>query len=192
MIRIGRNLIGARGLVTALAVLSLLPAGCSKTQSTQEAVDAQLKALNQPKANLAKFAGKVTVDGQPPVLQKGKALLVMLYDQKNPENNKHMLYSVCKKDGSFEFYRYVAGDGAPVGSYVVLFAELGASRQKGLVQPDALMNLYDDPDKNAQNKDFVIELAAPGKSNYVFNLELAGKEAVTTPGPHAITEIRKD
>jgi len=191
MIRIGRNLIGARGLVTALAVLSLLPAGCSKTQSTQEAVDAQLKALNQPKANLAKFAGKVTVDGQPPTLQRGKVLLVMLYDQKNPDKNKPPLFATCKKDGSFEFYRYVAADGAPVGSYVVLFAELSASRQKGMTQPDALKNLYDDPDKNANNKDFVVEIAPPGRTDYAFNLELAGKDPVT-PGPHAVTEIRKD
>jgi hypothetical protein len=192
MIRIGRNLIGARGLVTALAVLSLLPAGCSHTQSTQEALDAQLKALNMQQATLAKFAGKVTIDGQPPAPPRGQALRVILFDKKNPDKNKRPPSAPCQKDGSFEFYMYSKGDGAPVGSYVVLFAELTNSRTKGLVQPDGLKNLYDDPDKNAQNTEFVLELAPPGKTDYAFNLEVAGKEPVATPGPHAISEIRKD
>jgi hypothetical protein len=191
MIRIGRNLIGARRLLAALAALSLLPAGCSKTQSTQEAVDAQLKALNTTKANLARFAGKVTIDGQPPTVNRGQVLLVILYDQKDPEKNKAPLSTVCKKDGSFEFYRYVAGDGVPVGSYVVLFAELKQSRAKGLIQPDGLKNLYDDPDKNAQNKDFVAEVAPPGRTDYDFNLDVAGKEP-GTPGAHAVTQILKN
>ncbi len=43
MIRIGRNLIGARGLLTALAVLSLFPAGCNNTQSSQAALDVAIK-----------------------------------------------------------------------------------------------------------------------------------------------------
>ncbi len=97
----------------------------------------------------------------------------------------------CRKDGSFTFYTYTAGDGVPVGSYVVLFAELHPSRQKGLIQPDGLKNLYDDPDKNGQNKDFVVTVAEPGKTDYDFNLDLAGKEPAT-PGPHAVAEIRKD
>jgi hypothetical protein len=191
MIRLGRNLIGARGLLAALAALSLLSAGCSKTQSTQDAVDAQLKELNTTKSNLAKFAGKVTIDGQPPTFTRGQVLLVILYDQKNPDKNKTPLYAACKKDGSFEFYRYVAGDGVPVGSYVVLFAGLKANRAKGLIQPDALKNLYDDPDKNAQNKDFVAEVAPPGRTDYDFNLDIAGKDPAT-PGPHAVTQILKN
>jgi len=47
----------------------------------------------------------------------------------------------------------------------------------------------DDPDQNSQNKDLVVELTAPGKTNFVFNLETAGKDPVTTPGPHAVTKI---
>jgi hypothetical protein len=191
MIRIGRNLIGARGLVTSLAVLSLLPAGCSHTQSTQDALDAQLKTLNVEKATLAKFAGKVTIDGQPPAPPRGQALRIILFDRKSPDKNKSPLSAPCQKDGRFEFYMYSKADGAPVGSYVVLFAELTNSRARGLVQPDGLKNLYDDPDKNAQNPEFVVELAPPGKTDYAFNLELAGKDPAT-PGPHAVTEIRKD
>ena len=192
MFRIGRGLIAASGLAAAVAVCSLPLAGCGKTQSTQQAIDAQLDALNLPRANLAPFAGKVMIDGQAPELKRGKVLLVILYDQKNPDKNKPPLYAVCKKDGSFEFYRYVAGDGAPVGSYVVLFAELNASRRQGMLGPDGLNNLYDDPDKNVQNPDFVVELAPPGKTDYVVNLEIAGKQAVSSPGPHAVTQIRKE
>jgi hypothetical protein len=61
----------------------------------------------------------------------------------------------------------------------------------GLGQPDGLSNLYDDPDQNSQNKDLVVELTAPGKTNFLFNLETAGKDPVTTPGPHAVTKIGK-
>lgn len=191
MIRFARNPIGTGGPLTAMAVLSLFLAGCTKTQSTNEAVDAQLKALNTQRETLAKFAGRVTVDGQAPEIKRGQVLLVMLYDQKNPDKNKPPTYASCKKDGSFEFYRYVKGDGVPLGSYVVLFAELNSSRAKGLVQPDGLKNLYDDPDKNAKNSNFVVEITPPGKTDYDFNLEVGGKDP-GTPGAHAVTEIRKN
>lgn len=190
MIRIVRNLLGARGLLAAIAVLSLVPAGCQKSQTSQQALDAQLAAANLQKESTAPFAGTVTVDGQPPAPARGQSLIVMLYDQKDPEKNKPPLTAVCRKDGRFEFYTYAAGDGVRQGSYVVLFAQLMGKRGVGMVQPDGLLNLYDDPDKNAQNKDFVVEVASPGKTNYVFNLEIAGKQPAT-PGPHAVTEIRK-
>jgi hypothetical protein len=191
VIRIGRNLIGARGLVTSFAVFSLLPAGCSKTQTTQEALDAQFKVLKVGQATLAKFAGKVTIDGQPPAPPRGQALRIILFDRKNLDKNKRPLSAACQKDGRFEFYTYAKADGAPVGSYVVLFAELTNNRARGFVQPDGLKNLYDDPDKNAQNPEFVVELAPPGRTDYSFNLEFAGKDPAT-PGPHAVTEILKN
>lgn len=37
----------------------------------------------------------------------------------------------------------------------------------------------------------MVELAAPGKTNFAFNLETAGKEPVTTPGPRAVTKTGK-
>jgi hypothetical protein len=189
MFRISRNLIGALGMGTALAVLCLAAAGCNKTQTPQQALDSQLQTLHVQKEPLGQFAGRVTIDSQPPNVPRGKALVVMLYDPKNPE--KRLKYAVCRKDGNFSFYTYTAGDGVRLGSYVVLFAELTAARRAGLLSPDGLKNLYNDPDKNAQNKDFVVTVDAPGKADYDFNLQLAGKDP-GTPGPHAVKEIRKD
>jgi hypothetical protein len=191
MTRDGRNRRGASSVLAILAFVNVLLAGCSSGQSTDQAVDAQLKSLHLERAPLGRFAGKVTVDGQSPTVDRGKALVVMLYDQTHPEKNKPALYTTCKKDGSFSFYTYTAGDGVPLGTYVVLFAELNVNRGKGLVQPDALKNLFDDPDKNYENKDLVVTVSAGGKTDYDFNLEMAGKDPVATPGPHAITEILK-
>jgi hypothetical protein len=135
MIRIGRTLLGASGVLSALAMLTLLPSGCSHGPSTQQAVDAQLESLHLEREPLGQFAGKVTIDGQPPSFERGKVLLVMLYDQTHPEKNKPALYTTCQKDGKFAFFTYTAGDGVPLGTYVVLFARLSSSRGKGLVQP---------------------------------------------------------
>jgi hypothetical protein len=180
---------GAR--LAGLAVLGLVVVGCSGRQSPQQALDAQLKAANITKADLASFAGKVTIDGQTPEYKRAQPLVVMLWDKSHPDKNTPPINSVCQKDGSFEFSRYVKGDGVPPGSYVVLFGQFTSKGKMGLGQPDGLNNLYDDPDKNSQNKDLVLELAAPGKTNFLFNLEIAGKEPETTPGPHAVTKIGK-
>jgi hypothetical protein len=185
MFRIRRRLFGACGMGSALAVLCLAAAGCNKTQTTQEALDSQLQTLHLQKEPLAPFGGKVTIDNQAPNVPRGQGLYVILYDPKNPA--KKLQRIACRKDGSFSFYTYTTGDGARVGSYVVLFAELRSSRERGLVGPDGLNNLYNDPDK----KEFVVSVEAPGKTDYEFNLKIAGKEAAT-PGPHAVTEIRKD
>jgi hypothetical protein len=139
---------------------------------------------------LAKFAGKVTVDGQPPSSEQGEPLLVMLYDRKQADGNKLPLAIDCRKDGSFEFYTYVPGDGVPEGSYVVLFAQLSGAAASGRGQPDALKNLYNDPDKNAQDPQFVVDLKPPGKSDYAVDLDVAARDP-GTPGPHAITQFRK-
>jgi hypothetical protein len=163
--------------------------GCGH-HSSDQALDAQLQALNLQKVKLAKFAGTVTVDGQPPSSEGGEPLLVMLYNRKEPVKNKPPLAVDCRKDGSFEFYTYVPGDGVPEGSYVVLFAQLSGAAASGRSQPDALKNLYNDPDKNAQDQDFVVELKSPGKSNYAFDLKVA-LEDPGKPGPHAVTEFRK-
>ncbi len=151
-----------------------------------------MQSLHLEKADLGKFAGKVTIDGSPPKTARGKVLLVILYDPAHPDKNKPPIQAACKPDGSFSFFTYSANDGVAIGKYVVLFAQLMASRGRGLVQPDGLKNLYDDPDKNSEDKDFVVTVTQSGKTDYNFNLEIAGKDPVTSPGPHAITEIRKD
>jgi|HubBroStandDraft_6_1064221.scaffolds.fasta_scaffold80982_2 hypothetical protein len=192
MIRIGRRLCGTFIVVSALCALGLVNGGCSSHQSSQQALDAQLKSLHTEKANLGKFAGRVTIDGSPPQVERGKKLIVILYDQANKDKSKSPIFSSCNADGSFAFYSYSANDGVPVGTYVVLFAELTASRSKGLTQPDGLKNLYNDPDKNMQDKDLVVSVTQPGRTDYSFNLDIAGKDPVTAPGPNAVTEFRKN
>ncbi len=92
--------------------------------------------------------------------------------------------------GEFSFAKYKPGDGIVAGDYVIVFAQLMLNRSDGIYQgPDALTNLYNDPDKNGTNPEFSIKHEAPGKSNYVFNLAVAGQEAVSEPGPRSVTTI---
>src|SRR5579871_4036766 len=128
MIHIGRTAKGTGATVAAPALLGLLLVGCGGSQSSQQALTAQLQSLSASKAKLARFAGKVTIDNQSPTIERGQSLLVMLYNQKDPEKNKPPLSVACQNDGSFAFYTYERGDGVPEGSYVVLFAQLYARR----------------------------------------------------------------
>jgi hypothetical protein len=93
------------------------------------------------------------------------------------------------------------------GKYIVTFAELhqaqiaggpkpiGGGRGPGgqmrhtLGPPDELKNLYNDPDKNATDEKFKLNLQMPGQDNYQVDLAVAGKEPVAQAAPHAVTEI---
>jgi hypothetical protein len=55
--------------------------------------------------------------------------------------------------------------------------------------PDELKNLYSDPDKNAKEDIYVLDVKPPGKDNYQFELSIAGKEVVPR-GPNAVKEIK--
>jgi hypothetical protein len=121
-------------------------------------------------------------------------LVVMLYDPKNPRAGGP-LHAVCTNDGDFQFGTYEKGDGVKPGSYVVLFAELtpalmASKRSNGLRGPDGLMNLYNDPDKNGQDDRFKIELSEPGKTDWDFQLEAAGKQPIANPGPNAVMGLK--
>jgi hypothetical protein len=181
-------------MAAGVAMLALLNLGCGKSDGVNTAMDQQMKELNVQKQSVAKFAGHVTIDGKSPREAYPKqVLVVMLYDPKNPKGGGP-LHTICRNDGEFEFSTYERGDGVPPGSYVVLFAELnhplmGSKRAKRLKGPDSLMNLYNDPDKNAENPRFKIDLAEPGKTDEGFDLEVQGKQPIGTPGPHAVTEL---
>ena len=54
--------------------------------------------------------------------------------------------------------------------------------------PDGLKNLYSDPEKNKNEKEFNIEVAEPGKGDYEFNLSIAGKEGVPV-GQYAVRRL---
>jgi hypothetical protein len=147
-----------------------------------------MKAAGEQPLTLAKFAGKVQVDGSPPKPEEGHALVVMLYPS---QPNKTILVARCGADGAFEFTTEKKGDGVPKGSYVVLFGEFKIGARAAYKQPDDLKNLYDDPDKNGQDSQFKVDLQPPGKTGCQFDLKLAGQEAAS-PGPNAILRLPQE
>jgi hypothetical protein len=180
-------------MMVVCALVGVLAAGCGGTSSADQALDQQLKASNATREVVARFAGKVTIDGQPPAPGTKEATVVILYDPTNPPSpRKPPRFTYCGKEGQFEFHTYARGDGVPVGSYVVLFAQLktGGRGSPGFKPPDALKNLYNDPDKNALIPEFKIDHTAPGRTDYAFDLSTAGKDPIAEPGAKAITQIR--
>ena len=156
-------------------VLSLAAtvAGCGQGQTAQNGADEYFK--NTPgikKASVAKFSGRVSVDGQPPTAE-GR-LFVVLNDPEHLSDPQKAtpIFAKCDQEGRFEFTSYQGGDGVPIGKYVVTFAQLHlqASQPKGrgfggrgsqftqqYVGPDALKNLYNDPEKNKGEDTFLID-----------------------------------
>jgi hypothetical protein len=169
---------------------AFMAVGCSHQQSADEATDAALKAQGLDKETVYPLAGKVTVDGQPPQAQpKSNPIVVVLNDMSKPDVPPRERRRVeLNPQGDFAFNTYKVDDGVPAGKYVVTFAQFKYNKKKGLLGPDQLKNLYNDPDKNAQNKDFVIDHQSSGKTDYLFNLEVQGKEAAAA-GPHSLTEV---
>ncbi len=112
----------------------------------------------------------------------------MLVDPKNPQTGVRK--AICDKEGYFAFSSYESGDGVPPGTYVVLFGQFNMGGGLGHFDPPDLMhNLYNDPEKNAATPEFTVTVTAPGKSDYAFNLALAGKEPIDQPGPTAVTKL---
>ncbi|HET6324181.1 MAG TPA: hypothetical protein VFG04_05735 [Planctomycetaceae bacterium] len=186
--------------LVALFILPIALAGCAPQKSESEAIDRFFK--DNPKAKretVAKFAGHVTVDGQPP--EKGSTRLFILLNDPQHLQKLPTRFMQVADDGSFEFMTYLAGDGVPVGKYVVEFVQLhpprgGRQRQGGgigrtFVGPDVLKNLYNDPERNQQQdeKTFVVNVEAPGRTDYDFNLAVAGKDPVIAPGKYAATTV---
>jgi hypothetical protein len=159
--------------------------GCGSAK-VQERMKAQLAETKGTDAPVAKFSGKVTIDGVPPSLPPRYVLVLILYGDKDREPGQEIIYhTVCDKDGNFEFTRYTKGDGVPPGSYTVLFEALMPRRGSRFSGEDQLKNLYNDPDKSP----FHVDIKPPGKSDWDFNLEIAGKDPVA-PGPRSVKRIR--
>jgi hypothetical protein len=174
--------------------LGVLPfiIGCGSQKSGSATLEGQLKEMNLARDPTVQFAGTVTIDGKPPrdVIKDG--LFIMLYNpQKPPAEKAAPLKAIVNREtGHFSFTTYAQGDGVPVGTYVVLFVALRHTvlgKDPGFHEPDALLNRYNDPDKNGESTDLKITVAAPGKSDYQFDLKLDGQEAVAAPGAHAVT-----
>jgi hypothetical protein len=174
-------------LLCASTIASLL--GCGRTQSSGAGLNNALATAAMGKEPVYPLAGKVTIDGAPPQLDKRDSLVVMLNDADRldaPSLKKK--YVQTDQEGAFSFSTYAPNDGLKAGKYVLTFAVLKDRSKIGMLGPDKLHNLYNDPDENSKVAAFVIEHQAPGKSDYTFNLEVSGKEP-TTPGPHALTRL---
>lgn len=160
-------------------------------QTGQQALEKQLAANGQTLTSVAKFSGRVTIDGQTPAVAKqGQMLLVMLYDPTDPPSRQHPIQRAnVDKNGEFEFQTYNKGDGVKEGSYIVLFAAFKPKGHGAFGGPDGLENLYNDPDQNEKNPDFKITVKRPGRTDYRFDLAVAGRQPVESPGAHAVTKI---
>jgi hypothetical protein len=187
--------VGKRGVTSQLSVVGFLPlaaltlafAGCGD-QGTQKRMAQQLEEIKGNTFEVAKFSGKVTIDGQTPSVPPRSVLVLMLYSAKDVQPGHEIIYeTVCDKEGHFEFTRFTKGDGVPPGSYTVLFGELTPRHGAQFIGPDRLGNRYNDPDTSP----FHVEIKSPGKTDWEFNLEVAGKDPIPSAGPHAVTRILK-
>jgi hypothetical protein len=204
----GRRPCRLRFGVAAALFFAAAASGCNSQRSGNQALDDQFKDNPQfKKTAVAKFAGTVPVDGQPPA--KEWKLYVILTDAQHLDENAHAdkprLCAPCDSEGKFAFGTYDKADGVAVGKYVVTFVELHApvaktfgGKSRGAVSmgarpsylgPDELKNLYNDPDKNKDEPTFNVDLQPPGKDNYTFDLAVAGKETAPA-GPNAVTKIK--
>jgi hypothetical protein len=181
--------------LVALFTLATALAGCSGRPSNEQSKEAFYKAnpeIAAHKQQIGKFSGHVTVDGQPP--SEGTTLFIALNNAEHPEPNPKLL-APCDADGHFEFKTYEKGDGVPVGTYIVEFVGLKKQMVKGrarvvrFVGPDTLNNLYNDPEKNKDNPTFKVDVTQPGRTDYEFELKVAGQQPVASPGKLAITKV---
>ena len=177
------------GILAGLAVLAT--SGCGRS-SAEQRLGVQLKAANATKHDVSPLAGKVLVDGLPArTVSSSQRTVVVLFDRTKadlPVNQRPI--AECNPQGEFTFSTYGNGDGVKVGQYVVAIAQLPVESREG---PDSrgldeLKNRYNDPDKNAERPEFVIDHKSPGKTDYQFELKVAGEEPVTSPAPRAVTQ----
>jgi hypothetical protein len=178
-------------IVTALIVVTELTAiaGCSRTRTADEALNSALKSAGLSREQVYPFAGKVMVDGAAPAWKYDEVMLVVLNDPEHldlPMTQKSII--MTRPNGEFSATTYTRDDGIKAGKYILTFAVFQKSLRRGLLGPDRLNNLYNDPDKNATIAEFRIDHRAPGRTDYEFNLQLAGKEPAQ-PGPHSFTKI---
>jgi hypothetical protein len=177
-----------RGRWSLLFVLAAA-AGCSRMQSPEARIQKALAIAGMKGTPLYRIAGIVKIDGTPPQLKERKQRLVaVLYDPQKPDipmaSRPHTL---VRENGQFTFTE----DGVAPGHYVLAFAVLRRKGPGNFIGPDALNNLYNDPDVNAKSHpECVIDHRAPGKTDYEFNLDIAGQPPVTAPGPHAVTQVK--
>jgi hypothetical protein len=170
----------------AAGLVALVVAGCSNAKSNSDRIKEAYESSGIKQTTVYPLAGIVTVDHQPPKFKaKRTFLVVMAVDASKPDTPTIANpYVTVAGDGRFEF----ADGGLPPGKYVLIFTALVNAKKKGWHGPDALNNLYNDPDVNGKKTQFTIDHKEPGKSDYEIDLPVAGQEKAT-PGPKALTNL---
>jgi hypothetical protein len=183
--------------LAALIVIALCFEGCGPPSAERALTRAFQENPAAERVEIVKFEGTVQVDGQAPNKPNTK-LFIILNDPQHPQDPKKLpkLIGGCDEEGNFFFSTNGAHDGVEAGNYVVTFVQL--HHPKGLFghrasslydAPDELKNLYSDPEKNAPNPEFNVEIKKPGRTDWHFSLAVAGRDPVIAPGPHAITKL---
>jgi hypothetical protein len=171
---------------TFLASIALvILAGCEHTATVDEGIDKALAGAKREK--VYPLAGKITIDGQVPTRARDRLVIMLNDPQKLDIPSREKTRTEANEQGEFSFTSYVKNDGIKAGTYVLTFAILSKEGKLGLVGPDKLNNLYNDPDKNSNIPEFKIDHQSP-KTDYSFNLVTAGKEKQEA-GPHALTTL---
>ena len=179
-------------LCVVLGCCLLAAEGCGSSMSPTQRVEKELSVIGLGRHELYPFAGKVLVDGLPPQSKTpDQTVVVVLFNRAQPDLRvASRPHANCNKQGEFWFSTYSPKDGLESGEYVVAIAQLSLQeRGHNLLGPDGFQNLYNDPDKNEKEPEFAVKHVSPGKSDYVFDLKLAGREPVTTPGPRSVTQL---
>ena len=165
----------------AATLIFILSFGCEGRQSTAQRLEKAYKSAGMEPVTVYPLGGKITVDNEPPVAKSETARLVAIaYDAAKPDvKARSNARAFLKPDGSFEL------PPLPPGKYVMLFAQLRHNSRMGFFGPDGLKNLYNDPEVNSKKPEFLIDHQAPGKTDYTFNLSVAGETPPAAPGPKA-------
>jgi hypothetical protein len=186
-----RRAVVASGLIVLCIAAVALPLRNGRSSTARQALSETFKKYPQlHRQEVARFAGKIVIDGMPPGNRPPRsALFVSLHRMRPGQEVTEPLHALCDAAGHFAFNTYVQGDGVAIGTYVVTIVSLRRSGRHAFGPPDEFNNLYNDPDKNAERTEFLVNVTPPGKTDYQFDLTVAGQEPVETPGPHAVTTI---
>jgi len=186
---VAKNCFRSRGGRWLLLFVLAAAAGCSRAQSPEARIQKALAVAGMKASAQYRIAGTVTIDRMPPAFTERKQHLVaVLYDPEKPDfPMARRPHTLVGDDGHFAFTE----DGFAPEHYVLTFAVLRRKGPGNFIGPDGLNNLYNDPDVNAKSHpELVIDHKAPGKTDYEFNLDVAAQQPVTSPGPHAVTNVK--
>jgi hypothetical protein len=180
-----------RGSLLAMAALAIFACGCGGHTSADQALNKALLREGLERQRVFPLAGVVTVDGLPPQFDPQQPVVVILIDTRAPPRQLAVPYFVpCDREGHFQFSTYKRGDGVKPGHYVVAIAKL--RRMLGrFVGPDQFQNLFNDPEKNAKDPRFQLDHRQPGKTDYTFDLTVAGIQPPENTPPKAIISLPK-